>query len=144
MKEKLFSLAKERENGYWMTIVGEIPHLQIIGEMLEADSFVFPSYTEAFPNVILEAMACGCAIASSNVGAIPEMLDFKGAPTGICFHPNSADEVTKALNALYQDNDNRIQLSEMAKKKVLNTYTINKVWHQLVITWESVNKQNLL
>ena len=143
MKEKLCSLAKERGNGNWLSVVGEIPHTEVIGEMLRADAFVFPSYTEAFPNVILEAMACGCAIVASDVGAIPEMLDYKGASAGICFIPNSVDEVTKAVNTLYQDNDYRIQLSEMAKDKVLNTYTTNKVWLQLVRTWDSVNKHNL-
>ena len=40
----------------------------------QADLFVFPSYSEGFPNVILESMAAGCAIVTTNVGAIPQML----------------------------------------------------------------------
>lgn len=135
MKEKLCSQAKERENGSWLTVVGEIPHSEIIGEMLRADSFVFPSYTEAFPNVILEAMACGCAIASSNVGAIPEMLDYNGELTGICYNPQSAEEVTKAVNKLYQDDNYKTQLTKKAKEKLYNTYTIEKVWSQLAKVW---------
>lgn len=135
MKERLFSLAKRRDNGNWMTIVGEIPHDKIIGEMLQADTFVFPSYTEAFPNVILEAMACGCTIASSNVGAIPEMLDYNGELTGVCFNPQSAEKVTNAVNKLYQDDNYRTQLSENAKVKLYSTYTIEKVWPQLTKLW---------
>lgn len=135
MKEKLCSLAKGRDNGNWMTIVGEIPHTKIVGEMLRADSFVFPSYTEAFPNVILEAMACGCAIVSSNVGAIPEMLDYNGELTGICYNPQSAEEVTRAINKLYQDDNYRTQLTEKAKEKLYNTYTIEKVWSMLTKAW---------
>lgn len=135
MKEKLCSLAKGRDNGNWMTIVGELPHDEIIGEMLQADIFVFPSYTEAFPNVILEAMACGCTIAASNVGAIPEMLDYNGELTGVCYNHQSAEEVTNAVNKLYQDDNYRTQLSLKAKEKLYNTYTIEKVWSQLSKVW---------
>ena len=139
MKEHLCSLAKIRDNGKWMTVVGEIPHPEVIKEMLQADSFVFPSYTEAFPNVILEAMACGCAIASSNVGAIPEMLDYKGETAGICYNPQSADEVANAVNALYKDDAYRQRLTEIAKEKVFSTYTMKMVWPQLKNIWENVN-----
>ena len=136
MKEKLCSLANERENGNWLTLIGEIPHTAVIGEMLKADAFIFPSYTEAFPNVILEAMACGCAIVTTSVGAIPEMLDYNGETAGVCFNPQSADEVKNAVNTLYKDNAYRILLAEKAKKKIYSTYTIEKVWPQLTEIWE--------
>ena len=135
MKERLCSLAKGRDQGNWMTVVGELPHDEIIGEMLQADTFVFPSYTEAFPNVILEAMACGCAIAASNVGAIPEMLDYNGELAGVCYKSQSAEEVTNAVNKLYQDDNYRTQLAKKAKEKLYNTYTIEKVWSQLTKVW---------
>lgn len=135
MKERLCSLAKGRDQGNWMTIVGELPHDEIIGEMLKADTFVFPSYTEAFPNVILEAMACGCTIAASNVGAIPEMLEYNGKLTGLCYNPQSVEEVTNAVNKLYQDDNYRTQLSKKAKEKLYATYTIEKVWSQLTKFW---------
>lgn len=135
MKEKLLSLASNREDGKWLDVVGEIPYAQVIKELLRADSFLFPSYTEGFPNVILEAMACECAIASSNVGAIPEILDCKGEMAGICFNSQSADEVAHAVKALYKDDAYRIQLSEKAKEKVYSTYTTEKIWPQLTNIW---------
>lgn len=135
MRKELLSLAKKREDGAWLDVVGEIPHSQVVKEMLQADTFLFPSYTEAFPNVILEAMACGCAIASSNVGAIPEMLDYKGEMAGICFKPQSADEVANAAMALYKNDAYRIQLSKKAKEKVYSTYTTDKIWPQLLNLW---------
>ena len=140
MKARLCSLAKVRDNGNWMTIVGEIPHTEIIGEMLRADSFVFPSYTEAFPNVILEAMACGCTIASSDVGAIPEMLGYGTEITGVCFSPQNTSAVTDAVNALYNNDTYRLLLAEKAKEKVNCTYTMEKVWQQLATLWDPQNQ----
>ncbi|MBO6125099.1 MAG: glycosyltransferase family 4 protein [Bacteroidaceae bacterium] len=137
MKEKLTSLAAKREDGKWMNVVGEIPYSQVIKEMLQADALLFPSYTEAFPNVILEAMACGCPIASSNVGAIPEMLDCNGVIAGICYNPQSVEEITQAVNALYADDTYRNQLAEKAKEKVYSTYTTEKIWPQLTNIWEN-------
>jgi glycosyltransferase involved in cell wall biosynthesis len=135
MKERLLSLATKREKGKWINIVGELPYMEVARELLQADSFLFPSYTEAFPNVILEAMACGCAIASTNVGAIPEILNFKGEIAGICFEAQNAKEVTNAVNKLYKDDIYRKQLSEKAKEKVYSTYTTEKIWPQLLNIW---------
>ena len=41
----------------------------------KADVLILPSYHEGFPLVILEALAAKCAIISTPVGTIPEVLD---------------------------------------------------------------------
>jgi glycosyltransferase involved in cell wall biosynthesis len=40
----------------------------------EADLFLFPSYREGFPNVVLEAMSHGVPVLSSKVGSLPEIF----------------------------------------------------------------------
>ena len=135
MRERLLGLASGRDGGRWLDIVGEVPYSDMAAQMLRADLFVFPSYTEAFPNVILEAMACACAIASSNVGAIPEMLDCQGESAGVCYAPGSAAAVTDAINTLYKDNALRTSLTSKARNKVLGNYTLERVWPQLTSLW---------
>ena len=44
--------------------------------LADADLLCVPSRSEAFPMVILEAMAAAMPVASSAVCAVPEMLDF--------------------------------------------------------------------
>lgn len=42
--------------------------------MAAADVATLPSYMEGCPNAVLEALACGCPVAATNVGGIPEIL----------------------------------------------------------------------
>jgi glycosyltransferase involved in cell wall biosynthesis len=45
--------------------------------MNAADVFCLPSHREGCPNVILEAMNCGCRVVATAVGGIPELVDSK-------------------------------------------------------------------
>jgi glycosyltransferase involved in cell wall biosynthesis len=42
--------------------------------MRAADIFCLPSYSEGCPNVVVEALACGCPVVASNIGGIPELV----------------------------------------------------------------------
>ena len=62
--------------------------------MKRADAFAFPSRFEGRPNVVLEAMACGCPLVVSDIPAHREILDDGSA----CFaHPDDPVEIAEAL-----------------------------------------------
>ncbi|MBR5562769.1 MAG: glycosyltransferase family 4 protein [Bacteroidales bacterium] len=138
VKEELIAIAKERNSSEWLEFVGEISHYEVILELLETDVFILPSYSEGFPNVILEAMACGCPIIATDVGAIPEMLDIDGYPCGICCKPYSVDEIKEAIVTLLDNLEFKREFSQNAKMRLHNHYTISRIWNQLVNIWKSV------
>lgn len=136
--EEMKRMASEKDNGEWLKILGAIPHDEVLREMMSASAFVFPSYTEGFPNVILEAMACGCPIVTTTVGAIPEMLDIEhGFNYGICVEPQNMQAFADALKQMLSDPDYAAKCAEYAEKRVNEMYAVPVVWEQLSNIWRN-------
>jgi teichuronic acid biosynthesis glycosyltransferase TuaC len=63
--------------------------------MAAADLFTLPSYMEGCPNVVLEALASGRPVVTTNVGGIPELMD---AESGRLVPPADATALATALD----------------------------------------------
>jgi len=77
------------------------------------DCFVFPSFYEGFGIPILEAMACGRAVACANTSSMPEVAD--GA--GILFDPVSKSEIVRALADILLDAELRARLERLGLQR---------------------------
>lgn len=81
-----------------------------------ADLFVFASSCENLPNIMIEAMAAGLPIASSNKGPMPEVL----GDAGIYFNPDFPSSIAESIEYLANDADLRSDLAlrayNLAKK----------------------------
>lgn len=68
--------------------------------LLNASSvYVLPTYAEGLPIALLEGMAGGNAVISTDVGSIPEVIDKDG---GQIVEPGEVDQLTTALRTLIQ------------------------------------------
>jgi glycosyltransferase involved in cell wall biosynthesis len=77
-----------------------------------ADAFVFPSTTETFGNVILEAFASGLPVVGAAQGGVRDLI----APgvNGLLARPGSADDVARCLGALLRRPELRATLARGA------------------------------
>jgi glycosyltransferase involved in cell wall biosynthesis len=85
-----------------------------------ADIFVFPTLGDASPFVVLEAMAAGLPIATTTVGAIPEMLG--GEQGASLIPPNDHVALCATLQRLSDDESLRDALGLAARSRVEERY----------------------
>ena len=72
---------------------GRVPWSELVELLRTASALVFPSIYEGFGLPPLEAMACGCPVACSNAGALPEVVG--GAAR--LFDPYDPAAITEAV-----------------------------------------------
>jgi glycosyltransferase involved in cell wall biosynthesis len=73
----------------------------------KADLCLFASSCENMPNILLEGMASGLPIISSNMGPMPEIL----SDAGIYFNPENSVDISRAISELYFSPDLRNSLA---------------------------------
>jgi glycosyltransferase involved in cell wall biosynthesis len=83
-------------------LIGEIVGKERFKYFASGDVFVLPSYAEGLPLTILEAMAFGKPIISTNVGAIPEVVK---KDNGILIEPGDIPGIKKAIKYIYNNNN---------------------------------------
>lgn len=130
-KEFIESLSKNSS----IRFVGERTHDETMKLLSEAKMFVLPSYSEGFPNVILEAMALKVPIVATNVGAIPEMLS---DGCGSLIEPKSVGELKNSMIALLNDTELGAEMAERAYRKLIEKYDVSVVISQYSNIWELV------
>ena len=134
--EELRNLASKYKKDDWVEFTGNLPAEDVIREMSQCAIFALPTYTEGFPNVILESMACACPIVTTGVGAIPEMLDVQnGEKYGICVAPQNVEELKSAISRMLTDTDYARICGENAQKRVKEMYSMPVVWARMREIW---------
>ena len=113
---------------------GEKDHSDAMELLKNASVFTLPSYTEGFPNSVLEAMAYGKAIVAADVGAISEMLE---PFCGLIVNSQNAQELELALEKMIADEELRKQCGNNARQKLECEYSVDTVFQKYKKVWNS-------
>ena len=85
-----------------------------------ADIFVLPSFKETFGIVFLEAMHYGLPIITTNVSAMPELIE--SGKNGFLVPPGDSQALAKAISILIENPDLIEKMGETGRKKVATSY----------------------
>jgi glycosyltransferase involved in cell wall biosynthesis len=92
---------------------GYVPNHELPAIYSLATIFLYPSLRESFGIPILEAMACGTPVITSNTSSMPEVA----GDAAIYVDPFSADDIAEKIRALMDSETNRNALALRGKKR---------------------------
>ena len=103
----------------------------------KATVLVFPSIHEGFGFPVIEAMACGCAIVSTENCMIPEIIE--NGVNG--FMSNDDNELSERLKSLLSDPKRAETIGRNARKTIVEKYNLERFvdnWNNLL--YSTVNE----
>ncbi|MDF2788510.1 MAG: glycosyl transferase, partial [Neobacillus sp.] len=107
-----------------MTFTGYLKGVGLAETYSATDLFIFPSPTETFGNVALEALASGTPVIGANAGGVKHIIS-NGITGYLCEPGNVADFVNRIVQLLGNDSF-RNQMSLNARK-----YALTQKWDQI-------------
>ena len=105
--------------------LGRLNQQQVIYEMHKADAFLFPSRSEGFGLVVVEAMACGLPVIVSDLPVLAEIIDQYSS--GILCETNNAHSFITAIKLLASDNHLHKRLSIESNQKAKQAFSEKKL-----------------
>ncbi|MFC4209927.1 glycosyltransferase family 4 protein [Pedobacter lithocola] len=115
----------------FVKIVEFVTPQQMPALLSNSDISIFASSCENLPVTLLESMAVGLPIASSNLGPMPEVLQ----DGGVYFDPMDHASIELAIEELIKNDDTRLQKAKKAKQLAESyswTSCSNETWNFLV------------
>lgn len=124
------------QNGFQDKVIfyGWIERKEIPYFLSKIKYFLLPSYTEGLPNVILEAMGCGCCVITTPVGGIPDVIE--DGVNGIIIKDNTPQSIYEGLQRAKSSNLNKI--SKNANNTIKFQYTLKKSVENFVSIFEKL------
>lgn len=128
LKEVKSLLCKYRiENRF--ELLGWVDKKEIDRQLESSMLFILPSYKEAMPMSILEAMNCGVPIVSTNVGSIPEFV--KNGINGELFIPGDIKQLSIIIKKMIDNADLRMKISNNNIKDIREKFD-NEINHNII------------
>ena len=134
MMQSLFTAAALLNVSY----LGNVSYQDIKAHIAAAAICVFPSFAEALPVSWLEAMAMQKAVVASNIGWAMDIID--DGVNGFLVNPKEHQQYAKRILEILQNPKKQKEFEIKARKKIVDTFSIEIVAKQSVLFYEGIIK----
>jgi len=100
---------------------GNLTHEELAAHYRRATIFVSPSFSDAFPLTVVEAMAAGLPVVASAVGGIPEAV--VDGETGLLVEPDDVEALGAALMRILQEGELRRRMAAASRARALRLFS---------------------
>ena len=107
--------------------IAENPAIEAVGRQSDvrpwlaaADAFVFPSYREGFPNVVIEAGAMGLPSIVTDINGSREII--RERENGLIIPPRDAESLYRAMKQMAEDSVVREKMAAKARPLIATRY----------------------
>jgi glycosyltransferase involved in cell wall biosynthesis len=116
--------------------IGHSDKLRLVDVYQNATIFVLPSHYEGLPTTLLEAMACEIPVIATKINAIADVIE--PGKNGILVSVRSPDKMAYAISILLDNDKIRDRLGKAARRTVVDNYTLNKMYTNIIKCYESL------
>jgi glycosyltransferase involved in cell wall biosynthesis len=127
--ERLRAMCEEAPFRDHVTVKGWVEADEKTDILSRSAMLLLPSYTEGFPNVILEAMSSCLPIITTPVGAIPEVL--REGVNCLYIQPGDVEALEEKIVYLLHNPEIGRRMGEANQKLALEKYDIEKIGEEL-------------
>jgi len=104
-----------------VSIIPGLNHNDVMVHMSQSDLFLLPSLEEGVANVVLETMALGTPVISTDCGGMSEVI--RDGENGLIIKPYSSEEIANKIIEISQGKLNLKMLSRQAEITVQNSFS---------------------
>jgi glycosyltransferase involved in cell wall biosynthesis len=133
-QRELLELVQHLGLGQVVSLQGRLERSEIVDLYQNANVMLNPTHVDNMPNSVLEALACGLPVISTNVGGVPFMV--QDGDTAVLVDPGDVQAMGEAIVILYQDHELRQRLRESGRREVAQ-YSWEKVRPQWLALYRS-------
>lgn len=113
MKEELTALIEQAGLKSRVRMPGGQPPDQVAEWISASDVLTLPSWSEGYPNVVVEGLACGRPVVATDVGGTREILNERN---GILIQPRQAEVLQQALEKALSANWDRAAIAKAMQR----------------------------
>ena len=108
-----------------VSLMGPLSPEKVRLELLQADIYLSSSLSEGISNAVLEAMAIGLPVVSTNVGGMPEVIQTE--ITGLLVEPYEPDQIARAIKRFVEEPDMKDGCIKNARERIESEFGFERL-----------------